>query len=147
MNFKRLNSDLEDLIELRNQIHGMDFNDEAYDDLEDEILSFEDTFNNKYGADLEKILKKIHKSICPTIPNLLPTAYVASNYVQNANDAWEAGKNGGITVETIFENDNGKTISVRLLLFPNPFRIEMHYGKTKKVAWSPDDPENLNIQF
>ncbi|MFN3528388.1 MAG: hypothetical protein ACK417_00525 [Bacteroidia bacterium] len=147
MNYKRLNSDLLDLIEMRNELNELDFSDETYDDLEDEIHEFEDTFNERYGSDLEVLLERIHERVCPDVEVLLPTAYLAKEYLPSAIEegSFEIGPDAGILVETILKDAKGRFIDARITYLPNPFRIVMISHDDLKVLWSSEHPESINI--
>lgn len=147
MNLKRLNSDLVDLIEMRNELNELDFSDEAYDDLEDEIHEFEDTFNDRYGDDLESILERIHEHICPDVEVLLPTAYLAKEYYPSAVEegSFDVGPDAGILVETILQDAKGKPIDARITYLPNPFRIILITRDDIRTLWSAENPNEFLI--
>lgn len=147
MNYKRLNSDLIDLIELRNELVNLDFADEAYDDLEDEIHEFEDTFNERYGEELEAVLENIHTRICPDVEVLLPTAYLAKEYFKSEieEDAFDIGPDAGVLVETILEDSKGKPIDARMTILPSPFRFVLIVKEDVRVIWSSEKPSELNF--
>ncbi len=147
MNYKRLNSDLIDLIELRNELVNLDFADEAYDDLEDEIHEFEDTFNERYGEELEAVLENIHTRICPDVEVLLPTAYLAKEYFKSEieEDTFDIGPDAGVLVETILEDSKGKPIDARMTILPSPFRFVLIVKEDVRVIWSSEKPSELNF--
>jgi len=137
MSYKRLNSDLIDLIELRNELHQMAFNDPQYDDLEDELHDFEDTFNRRYQGYIEPILVRIHKNIAPEIPYLIPTAYVGTHYEYiPENDTYETDGSSGVALE----NEKGQ--KYRLIFVPNPTRLLLTSSKDIQVMWNENEPEN-----
>lgn len=147
MNNTRLNSDLIDLIEMRNQLNQLDFSDESYDDLEEEIHEFEDTFNERYGDMLESVLDKIHEKICPDIDVLLPTAYLAKEYLPSAIEegSFELGPKAGILVETVLTNEKGRPLDAYITYLPNPFSIVLILNQDIRVLWSADKPEVFNF--
>lgn len=147
MNYKRLNSDLIDLIELRNELVNLDFADEAYDDLEDEIHEFEDTFNERYGEELESVLEQIHTRICPDVEVLLPTAYLAKEYYKSdiEEDVYDIGPDAGVLVETILEDSKGKPIDARMTIMASPFRFVLIVRDDVKVIWSSEKPNDFNF--
>jgi len=131
MSYKRLNSDLIDLIDLRNELHEMAFNDPQYDDLEDELHDFEDTFNRRYQELIEPVLIRIHKKLSPEIPHLIPTAYVANHYEYlSETDTYETDGTSGV----VLENEQGKKF--RLTFVPNPTRLLLTSSKDMQVVWS-----------
>jgi hypothetical protein len=147
MNYKRLNSDLVDLIEMRNELNELNFADDAYDDLEDEIHEFEDTFNDRYGEELEHVLDRIHETLCPDVEVLLPTAYLAKEYFASEveEDAFEVGPDAGILVETVLKDAKGKPMDARLTFLPNPFRVVMLTRDDIKTLWSAEKPDDFNL--
>lgn len=147
MNLKRLNSDLVDLIEMRNELNELDFSDAAYDDLEDEIHEFEDTFNDRYGDELESVLDRIHENICPDVEVLLPTAYLAKEYYPSAVEegSFDVGPDAGILVETILQDAKGKPIDARITYLPNPFRIILIARDDIRTLWSAENPNEFLI--
>jgi hypothetical protein len=147
MNYTRLNSDLVDLIEMRNELNELDFSDESYDDLEDEIHDFEDTFNDKYGDELENVLDRIHEAICPDVEVLLPTAYLAKDYIPSAIEegSFDLGPNSGILVETILKDAKGKPMDARITYIPNPFRVVLITKDDIRTLWSAEQPNDFNF--
>ena len=147
MNVKRLNSDLVDLIEMRNELNELDFSDESYDDLEDEIHEFEDTFNDRYGDLLEDVLERIHERICPDVEVLLPTAYLAKEYFPSEIEegSFDIGPDAGILVETILKDDKGKPMDARITYIPNPFRIVLLTQDDIRTLWSAENPNEYLI--
>lgn len=147
MNWKRLNTDLVDLIEMRNELNELDFSDEAYDELEDEIHEFEDTFNDRYGDTLESVLEYIHEKICPDVEVLLPTAYLAKEYFPSELDeaGFDVGPDAGILVETILQDAKGKPMDARITYLPNPFRIILITRDDIRTLWSAEQPTEYLI--
>jgi hypothetical protein len=147
MNYTRLNSDLVDLIEMRNELNELDFSDESYDDLEDEIHDFEDTFNDKYGDELENVLDRIHEAICPDVEVLLPTAYLAKEYIPSAIEegSFDLGPDSGILVETILKDTKGKPMDARITYIPNPFRVVLITKDDIRTLWSVEQPNDFNF--
>ena len=147
MNWKRLNSDLVDLIEMRNELNELDFSDEAYDDLEDEIHEFEDTFNDRYGDELESVLERIHEKICPDVEVLLPTAYLAKEYFPSEIEegSFDVGPDAGILVETILQDAKGKPMDARITYLPNPFRVILITRDDIRTMWSAENPNDYLI--
>jgi hypothetical protein len=147
MNYTRLNSDLIDLIEMRNELNELDFSDASYDDLEDEIHEFEDTFNDKYGDVLENVLDKIHEHICPDVEVLLPTAYLAKEYFPSELEegGFDIGPDAGILVETILKDAKGRPIDARITYLPNPFRVVLITKEDIRTLWSAEHPNDFHF--
>ncbi|MBM3918074.1 MAG: hypothetical protein FJ344_01010 [Sphingomonadales bacterium] len=136
MSYKRLNSDLIDLIDLRNELYEMAFNDPKYDDLEDELHDFEDTFNRRYQELIEPILIRIHKKLTPEIPHLIPTAYVGNHYEYlSETDTYETDGTSGVVLE------NGQGHNFRLTFIPNPTRLLLTSSRDMQVVWNENQPD------
>ncbi len=144
MNFKKINADLLDLIELRNQIAKVSYNAPEYDELEDEITDFEDTFNERYSKGIEEIAHKIHKQLLPSSEVLVSTAYVAKNYTPSVvnEDDYDVNPEQGVVFN---ENEGDKILSLRLVLYPNPLKFVFISKKDIKIVWTADKPDEYNF--
>lgn len=137
MNWEKLDKELTEIVEKKNQLSAMDYSDEKYDDLEEAIHDLEDDFNENYEAVLEKEFEKIYTRLKSDTDILLPTAYIANKYKPVLPDA-----NGVVTYEVTgregvpIESDQFDRQDVRLVLVPNPIRILMIInGKSVKDIW------------
>ncbi|MEM8968462.1 MAG: hypothetical protein AAGE93_18730 [Bacteroidota bacterium] len=118
------------LVEKKNQLATIDYNDSQYDDLEEAIHDDEDNLLEKYGDFLEDILADVHDELCPDDDVLLPTAYLANKYVkkeENGAVTYQAAE-GGVIVD-VDEYPNHLT---RLVLVPGPTRLMLQVGKQKE---------------
>ncbi len=137
MNWEKLDKELTEIVEKKNQLSAMDYSDEKYDDLEEAIHDLEDDFNENYEGVLEKEFEKIYTRLKSDTDILLPTAYIANKYKPVLPDA-----NGVVTYEVTgregvpIESDQFDRQDVRLVLVPNPVRILMIInGKPLKDLW------------
>lgn len=137
MNWEKLDKELTEIVEKKNQLSAMDYSDEKYDDLEEAIHDLEDDFNENYEIVLEKEFEKIYTRLKSDTDILLPTAYIANKYKPVLPDA-----NGVVTYEVTgregvpIESDQFDRQDVRLVLVPNPVRILMIInGKPLKDLW------------
>ncbi len=137
MNWEKLDKELTEIVEKKNQLGAMDYSDEKYDDLEEAIHDLEDDFNENYEGVLEKEFEKIYTRLKSDTDILLPTAYIANKYKPVLPDA-----NGVVTYEVTgregvpIESDQFDRQDVRLVLVPNPVRILMIInGKSVKDIW------------
>lgn len=137
MNWEKLDKELTEIVEKKNQLSAMDYSDEHYDDLEEAIHDLEDDFNEKYEEILEKEFEKIYAKLKSDTDILLPSAYIANVYKPVLPDA-----NGIVTFEVTgrqgvpIESDQFDRQDVRLVLVPNPVRILMIInGKALKDLW------------
>ncbi len=145
---KRLNSDFLDLIAVRSELNDLSYNDDKYDEIEEEVQDFEDTFLEKYGKLLDKIILKIHAHYCPDIESLLPTAYIAKKYLQSPinEGEYEVSPKDGIVLNTIFDDAQMRPIKVNLTILPSPFRFVMFAKGDAKVIWNEQTPEVFSFE-
>lgn len=117
MDVKALDRSLQEILEKREELGKLDYNNPKYDDLEEELHDLEDEFQDEYGDQLEEALQSVHDIHCPDNDVLLPIAYI--------------GK--GVPVEV--DKYAGK--DTKLVLTPNPVRIILQVGKDKQeVVWT-----------
>ena len=77
---EKLNEDLAEIVDLRNELETLSYSDDSYDDVEDQLHELEDEFNEDFGSYLEKVLLEAHKEVSTTADILLPTAYLSKSY-------------------------------------------------------------------
>lgn len=136
MDIKKLNIDLCELVSRRNLLASIDYNDEAYDRVEEDLHDFEDDFLEAYDEYLEVAFQSVHDEHCPDTDVLLPIAYIAKKYIEktddNGNMSYGVGPNEGVLVEA----DEHIKNKVRLILVPSPTRIVMTIdNKRPEVVW------------
>lgn len=118
------------LVEKKNQLATIDYNDPQYDDLEEEIHDQEDDLLEKYGDFLEDVLADVHDELCPDDDVLLPTAYLANKYAKKEEGGivtYQAAE-GGVIVDA----DEYPNQLTRLVLVPGPTRIMLQVGRQKE---------------
>jgi hypothetical protein len=131
-----LNQALYDLVQKKVALSAMDYSDEAYDALEDEIHELEDAFMEAHGEILEDAMSDIHDQFCPKTEVLFPTAYIAKRYEETGEDffglpALDADLGEGVPIEL----KKAPSAEARLVLVPNPTRIQLHVAGAKRVLW------------
>lgn len=137
MDLNQLDKDLTVIIELRIRLSKYSYADPEYDDIEEELHDLEDDFNDKYGEDLERELEKIYDKLNSDNDVLLPSAYLANQYVPLLPDSrgivsYEVKGKQGVPIES--EQFDGQ--DVRLILVSNPARIVMQInGRSLKDVW------------
>ena len=119
MNTEELNAALIVLIEKKQELQGMKYDDPRYDDAEEVLHDLEDTFNEKYGDYLEEALDKVHLDLQSDTDVLLPTAYLPSR------PGVTPTPKEGVWVDS--EKYPGK--EARITLIPSPVRIMLTVGK------------------
>ena len=137
MDVEKLNADFAELADKINELDDLDYSDERYDDLEEELHDSEDAFIEEFGTDLEEAIALVHDEFCPDNDVLLPTAYFAKNYIRMQKDhkgrhSYDVEYGEGVPVEV----DDFAEQEVRLVLVPGPTRLLVTVGETaKQVAW------------
>lgn len=137
MNFKKLNADLINLAEKRIHLNSLDYSDEQYDEAEDALHQAEDEFLDEFGDYLEDILDDVHERVCSGTDVLIPTAYLAKNYVRmgetlDGDPIYEVTSKEGVIVEA----DKYPNKTSRLVMIPAPARLVLTVGgKAKEVVW------------
>ncbi|MFC7000117.1 hypothetical protein [Rufibacter roseus] len=133
MNIQDLNTSLVSLIQKKQELGKLSYNDERYDDVEEELHDLEDDFNDNYGEYLEDVLGDIHHKINSDTDVLLPTAYLPEALNEDGQVTL-TGKQG-VWVETeVYPNKEA-----RLVLVPNPVRFILTSGKTAQVVWNSEE--------
>lgn len=137
MDIDKLNKDFAEIADKINELDELDYSDERYDDLEEELHDLEDDFIDEFGDYLEKAIEEVHDEFCPDNDVLLPIAYFAKNYIRNQKDNQgrysydiEFGEGVPVTVKQFGDQE------VKLVLVPGPTRLIVTVGETAKhVAW------------
>ena len=137
MNWEKLDQELTEIVQQRIQLSALEYSDENYDDLEEQLHDLEDDFNENYEAILAPELEKIYTKLKSDTDVLLPTAYLANHYQEMLPDA-----RGSITYEVIgeqgvpIESDELGKVDMRIVLIPNPVRfVLLVNGKLLKELW------------
>jgi len=133
MDVKALDNALALIVEKKNLLNTINYNDEAYDEIEEALHDLEDDFGEKYGDYIEDALHEIHDEYCPDSDVLLPIAYLANRYIELDNDN-EGSKSFDVEPEqgVIVDVDDYPGNICRLVLVPGPTRILLQIGKNKR---------------
>ena len=130
MNTNDLNASLISIIQKKQELGQLTYDDNRYDEVEEELHDMEDDFNEKYGEFLEDVLTQVHDEVCPDTDVLLPTAYLPTQLAGEDNTAISAKE--GVWVDTEEFPDR----EARLVLVPNPTRLVLSVGKNiRKEVW------------
>jgi uncharacterized protein YydD (DUF2326 family) len=137
MNWEKLDQELTEIVQQRIQLSTLEYSDENYDDLEEQLHDLEDDFNENYEEVLAPELEKIYTKLKSDTDVLLPTAYLANHYQEMLPDA-----RGSITYEVAgeqgvpIESDELGKVDMRIVLIPNPVRfVLLVNGKQLKELW------------
>jgi hypothetical protein len=129
MNNQELNKALVDLLEKRTELSKLQYSDETYDQIEEELHDMEDDFTDTYGDFMEKAITKVHREFCSESDVLLATSYLPK-VVKKVGDDYEFTANEGVLVEM----DDLPALEARLLLLPSPPRmLLLTPGETMEV--------------
>ena len=135
MDAKGLNQALVALVEKKNELSALTYNDTSYDVIEEQLHEMEDSFIDKYGKDLEAALEEVHDEYCSDSDVLLPIAYVAKKYIKkgiDGNVVYDVSHKEGVWVEA----DKFPKKEARLVIVPNPARILLMVGPDyKQEVW------------
>lgn len=130
MELKKLDQALLKIIEKKNKLSKLNYSDQDYDQIEEELHELEDDFIEEFGPYLEEALHVVHDEYCPDNDVLLPIAYLGNKYTKTGEKAdgtpeYTVDATEGVIVEV---DDYPNKIS-RLVLVPNPTRILLSVDK------------------
>lgn len=134
MNIEALDKALVEIVEKKNTLSQLNYNDKNYDQVEEELHDLEDDFIDEYGDYLEDVLADLHDELCPDNDVLLPIAYLANKYVRkedNGQVTYHAA-DGGVLVDV----DEYPDKLTRLVLVPKPTRLVLQVGRNhEEQVW------------
>ena len=137
MNWEKIDQELTEIVQQRNQLSALEYSDVNYDDLEEQLHDLEDDFNENYEEILAPELEKIYAKLKSDSDVLLPTAYLANFYQEMLPDAkgsitYEVTGNQGVPIES----DQLGKVDLRIVLVPNPVSfVLLINGKQLKELW------------
>ena len=76
MDFNALDQALVNIVNKREELSKINYNNPKYDDLEEELHDLEDDFQEEYGDFLEQALQQVHDEYCPDNDVLMPIGYI-----------------------------------------------------------------------
>lgn len=133
MDVQALDKALLEIIKNRQALSKLDYNNPAYDDLEEKLHDLEDDFQETFGDDLERALQDIHDEYCPDSDVLVPIAYIAKKYQINDKNEYSVANSEGVFVE--MDDYPGK--DTKLAILPNPPRVVLNIGNEKQqIVWT-----------
>ncbi len=132
MNAKALNESIVAILEKKQELRALDYNDARYDDIEEELHDLEDDFNEEYGEELEDVLEDVHAKIKSDADILLPTAYLASSL--DGKELEDGDETEGVWVES----DTFPGVEMRLVLVANPPRVLLILADQERVLWTAE---------
>ena len=132
MNAKALNESIVAILEKKQELRALDYNDARYDDIEEELHDLEDDFNEEFGEELEEVLEDVHGKIKSDADILLPTAYLASSL--DGKELEDGDETEGVWVES----DTFPGVEMRLVLVANPPRVLLILSDQERVLWTAE---------
>jgi hypothetical protein len=140
---KNFNEKLLKIIEKRNQLAELNFNDKKYDKLEDQLHDLEDEFTDEYGDQMEEIIQQVQDKYNTWQEVLHPTAYIARKYVEkvdaNGNKIYSVTRQDGVGIE------NTETGELKLVYVPLPARLVLTGRHGVHEVWNSEQPDKLNF--
>jgi len=131
MDIDSLDRSLRQIAEMKNKLAALNYADEAYDTIEEELHTLEDDMMEKHGPYLEEAINYVHDEFCPDTEVLSPLAYLAKRY-DSENGNFKVDLNEGVPVE--IDDYPGK--ETRLVIVPGPPRIILQIGNEgQEVVW------------
>lgn len=140
---EKFNDTLLKIIDRRNQLAALSFNDKMYDKLEDELHDLEDEFTDEYGDTMEDIIRQIQHKYNGWQEVLHPTAYIARKYVVKEDESGE--KTYAVTRTDGVSIENAETGELRLVYVPNPARLVLTGRHGVHEAWNVNVPEAISL--
>jgi len=137
INSRIIDEQLFEIISRRNLLRQLEYSDERYDRMEDELHELEDRFATEHGDAICDILQGVHREYFPTDKVLSPVSYLAQQYREvGENDygpIYDIPHNEGVQVTGLYWP--GKT--TKLVLAPNPLRLLLNIDEhTREEVWS-----------
>lgn len=135
-----LNLALAGLVEKKNKLSTLSYDDKKYDDIEEELHDLEDEFLEEYGDFLEERLDVIHQQLKSDAEVLLPIAYTANRYTPISTDPdgtvhYEVNPGDGVLVDSEKYPDK----PARIVMMPNPVRfVLMINNKVMETLWKEE---------
>ncbi|NME71945.1 hypothetical protein [Flammeovirga aprica] len=125
-----------EIIEKRNQLNALSYEDESYDDIEDELHDLEDDFIDEHGETLEDIIGDVHEDFSVDTDVLSPLSYIAQSYIKTGDNEvgaqFDCDHGQGVPVEV----DDLERKPTKLVIIPNPLRIILNVdSKNRKIVW------------
>ncbi|MDH5598048.1 MAG: hypothetical protein OEY34_02925 [Cyclobacteriaceae bacterium] len=128
-----LDKALQNLVKVKNQLAEMDYSNERYDELEEELHDLEDDFQDNYGEYIDEVLHDVHDEFCPDNDVLLPIAYLANKYIITEDGKFDVSYDAGVFVDA--DDFPGK--NTRMVLVPGPIRLILNIDQsTREVLWT-----------
>lgn len=138
MDIKALDQSLVAIIEKKNELKRIGYQDPRYDEIEEELHHLEDTMMEKHGKEMEKIIQEVHDKICPDTDVLMPIAYLANSYIPTKNpdgsNSFDVDLKEGVPVIL----DEYPDYLTRMVWLPAPPRLIVQVNREKRFLVWPE---------
>lgn len=143
VSMKNFDEKLLKIIEKRNQLAELSYNDKKYDKIEDQLHDLEDEFSDEFGEQMEDIIRQIQHKYNAWAEVLHPTAYIARKYVEkvdsNGNKIYSVTRQDGVGIE------NSETGELKLVYVPLPARLVLTGRHGVHEVWNIQNPEQITL--
>lgn len=149
MNFEEINKQLIQIIELRNKLSTLSFNDDTYDEVEENVQDLEDDLAEEFGKEITQIIEKIYDELSNESEPEPIAAYIGRKYFPSEDEegAYEVDFNEGVFIKIVSQGPHSRKMSVRLVILPSPFRFAFSAQKGQLTVWSSAEPTKYNFVF
>ena len=139
MKTEQINQALEQIVLLKNRIHGMNPDSPDKSNLISELNQMETAFDEQFGSQLYEVFLDIHDELCPDNDILSASEYIAQYYEAKGNQYFVDDKQGALVHMDDYPNSETK-----LVLLPNPLRVELNIDAyNKEEVWSEQGKAHL----
>jgi len=139
MDIEALDHSLVAIVNKKNELFKIGYQDPRYDDVEEELHDLEDSLMEDHGEEIEEVIQEVHDKICPDTDVLLPIAYLAKSYVpaknEDGSDTFDVDLREGVPV--ILDEYPDKLS--RMVLVPAPPRLIVQVNRAKRFLVWPEE--------
>ncbi len=121
-----INTELENIVQLKDKISRRIKNNENYLEEKKELKDLEKLFSDKYNSFLEEVFFEVYDELCPDSESRKPIEYVPGFNTSKSKEI------NGVSVEV----DDYPGENTRLVLLPSPLRVVLKVGDTEEEVWS-----------
>lgn len=138
MDLKSLDQSLIEIVKKKNELSQLNYQDQQYDQVEEELHDLEDEWMETFGEEMEQVIQEVHDRICPDTDVLLPIAYLAKCYVRVEDDKGEEAYDVDLKEGVPVILDEYPDHLTRMVLLPTPPRIIVQVNRKKRFLVWPE---------
>ncbi|MCS6820550.1 MAG: hypothetical protein NZ551_01640 [Microscillaceae bacterium] len=120
------------IIEGRNKLSRLAYNDPRYDRIEEKLHDIEDIFLDKFGSRLERVIFQVYQKYKIPSEMLSPLAYIAKSYVSQGKNEDETENYTIASLDVALSVDD----DTFLVLVPNPTRLLLYKNGKSQEVWN-----------